>query len=215
MKKFLIKTCAFLILALILNACTTTNLPTYAKNGDLAGVKREFQSQPFFGFADGIKAEALENASREGHLEIVKYLLSQGIDINMKASGVHGVASDTALMIASGSGHLEIVQYLVEQGAGINITNCIEETALMWASENGHLEVVKYLVEKGADMNVVQSLLDGGNAFTLANDNGHLEVADYLASKGAEQEKPIATSVGKSLWKAVSGDKEGCGSNVY
>ena len=191
MKKFLIKTCAFLSFSLILNACTKSKLVTHAQHGDLAGVKREFQEE-----RGRERRYSLNNASLNGHLEVVKYLVEQGVNPSIGLQG------------ASLNGHLEVVKYLVEQGAEANdiygITDTSKKackhgyTSLMWASRFGHLEVVKYLVEQGADPNVYT---DGGNnAFTFANEEGHLEIADYLASKGAKQEKS-----GKSLAAGIFG----------
>jgi ankyrin repeat protein len=48
-------------------------------------------------------------ASKHGHLEVVKLLVSQGANIND-----HG---DLAVQWASEHGQLEVVKYLVSQGA--------------------------------------------------------------------------------------------------
>src|SRR5574342_398649 len=108
--------------------------------------------------------------TRSGHLEMIKYLISQGADIN---KGNH-----TPLCIASECGHLEVVKYLLSHGADINRGN---DTPLCWASESGHLKIVKYLTSQGADINkgmVTPSL----GAYC----NDHLEVMKYLISQGAD-----------------------------
>ena len=71
-------------------------------------------------------------ASRLGHLEILKYLVSIGADVR---SG-----NDFTLMLAAANGYLEIVIYLISLGAYIHSNN---NYAIIAASENGHLEVVK------------------------------------------------------------------------
>ena len=48
-------------------------------------------------------------ASYNGHLDVVKYLVSQGADIRAD--------NDEAVRWASFNGHLEVVKYLVSQGA--------------------------------------------------------------------------------------------------
>ena len=105
---------------------------------------------------------ALRQASAWGNLEVVKYLVKQGADINAAED------SYSVLYLASRRGYLEIVKYLVECGA--NIT----EVSLNAAVYNEHWEIVKYLVECGADI-TEESLI----AATL---NGHEEVVNFLKS---------------------------------
>jgi len=112
---------------------------------------------------------AIQLASENGHLEVVKYLGKHGADVT---------ASDNrAVQWASRSGYLEVIKYLVSQGADVATNNI---RAIQLASGNGHLEVVKYLVKHGADITA------GDNyAINTAFNNGHSEVAKYLASQGA------------------------------
>ena len=86
---------------------------------------------------------ALICASKNNNLEIVKYLVDVGADLN--AEGGH--YNKTALMYASENGRLEMVKYLVEKGADVNQKGgYYYKTALMLASLNGHLSIVKFLV---------------------------------------------------------------------
>ena len=77
--------------------------------------------------ASAAYSRAIKWASNNGHLEVVKYLVSQGADVN------------NAIKRAGSNGHLEVVKYLVGQGAG---TAAEVNYAAIWASEEGHLEVV-------------------------------------------------------------------------
>ena len=71
------------------------------------------------------------NACKSGDLEVVKYLVSQGVDVQTD--------NNYAVQVASENGHLEVVKYLLSQGAdGRTNNNCFVKVA----SENGHLEVV-------------------------------------------------------------------------
>ena len=109
---------------------------------------------------------ALIEASHYGHLEVVKYLVKEGANIHSQ--------HDRALINASGNGHLDIVKYLVKEGANIHGLN---DHALILASENGHLDIVKYLVENGADIHA-----GNDEALRWASQKGHLEVFNYLKS---------------------------------
>jgi 3-polyprenyl-4-hydroxybenzoate decarboxylase len=84
---------------------------------------------------------ALKWVAKHGHLNIVKYLVSQGADISAR--------DNTPVIWASSNGHLEVVKYLVSQGADIAAN---DNYAIRWASNYGHLDVVKYLVSQGASL---------------------------------------------------------------
>ena len=91
----------------------------------------------------------LKAASRNGHTEVVKYLLNKGAEINAKAN----TTQSTALMIASENGYTEIVRILLDKGADVNVKakiDNVEYTALKMAKKNGHKEVVEILERAGA-----------------------------------------------------------------
>ena len=72
-------------------------------------------------------------AARNGHIEIVKYLIENGADAN------------TALIEAAREGHIEIAKHLIENGADINAVDVLGRTALELATKRGHTETVKLL----------------------------------------------------------------------
>ena len=57
---------------------------------------------------------AVRWASRYGHLEVVKYLVSQGVNVQRVCYNWL-----SPVQLASENGHLEVVMYLVSQGASI------------------------------------------------------------------------------------------------
>lgn len=103
-------------------------------------------------------------ATTWGDLEVVKYLIKNGADVNYKdphyphAKGMRITSADsydyTALMIASRYGYLDIVKYLIDKGADINIKTKNSSTALMFARMYEHTEIEKFLIENGADVNI-------------------------------------------------------------
>jgi ankyrin repeat protein len=88
---------------------------------------------------------ALYAASKEGHEEIVRLLLTRNADVNK------GGYDRTALDAASFGGHENIVRLLLANGAEIELE--YERSALVWASAGGHQEIVSLLLNKGADIN--------------------------------------------------------------
>lgn len=93
-------------------------------------------------------ASALYYSSFGGMVITVKYLLSQGADVNAPG-GRYG----TALQAASGEGHERLVELLLSNGADVNAIDGGLSTALQVASRGGHERVVKLLLSNGADVN--------------------------------------------------------------
>jgi len=75
-----------------------------------------------------------------GQLQIVEYLLDQGVNINAKDS-----AGNTALMGICFKGNLEIASLLLYKGADVNIKNKDEVDALTYATKYGHDAIVSLL----------------------------------------------------------------------
>lgn len=84
-------------------------------------------------------------ASREGHLEIVEFLVEKNAHVD--ESDYDGF---NALMLASSNGHYSIVKTLIEAGADINATNDQEDTAVSIALKKGYVEIADLLVKEGA-----------------------------------------------------------------
>ena len=88
-------------------------------------------------------------ASRNGHLKIVQYLLVNGADID----GVNSYGN-TALMWATLKGHTSIVEFLLEKGAKINLQSISNRTALHYAVDGNKLDIVKILIHNGANQDL-------------------------------------------------------------
>ena len=78
-------------------------------------------------------------ASYEGHLKVIKYLIENG-KVNVNSKDDDGW---TALMRASWRGYSEILQYLIEIGADINIKNNDGKTALDLADNEEIKEILR------------------------------------------------------------------------
>jgi ankyrin repeat protein len=107
---------------------------------------------------------ALDIAVKNRHLDIVKYLVENGIDYD-KIGILH---------IASKNNDLEIIKCLVEIGVKF------KKSALHEAILNQNLEIVKYLVESGVDHETKESALTIAKERNVSN----IELNIYLAKRG-------------------------------
>jgi ankyrin repeat protein len=81
--------------------------------------------------------EAFQLACRNGHLEVAKYLLGRGADVDAK-----GYFGGTGLHWAAINGHADVVDWLLDNGADTEIVdNGFKATPTGWAVEGGHDDI--------------------------------------------------------------------------
>ena len=116
---------------------------------------------------------------RAGNADIVKFLVSNGADVNIK-----DIYGQTPIQIAPHSGNAEVVIQLVSNGAEINIKNSIGRTPLHDAAYHAQFQIVKYLISQGAEIDTK----DIRNKTPLhdAIIGNNVEISKYLITKGAE-----------------------------
>jgi ankyrin repeat protein len=79
-------------------------------------------------------SDALHAAARNGHRDVVAYLLDLGAEIDAK-----GVFGATGLHWAAINGHHEVAEFLVERGANLALRDSkFDATPEEWAQEGGH-----------------------------------------------------------------------------
>ncbi|KAL2098148.1 hypothetical protein ACEWY4_007355 [Coilia grayii] len=127
-------------------------------------------------------------ASRNGHLEVVDYLVEHckanvelGGSVNFDGETIEGAPP---LWAASAAGHLPVVRTLLKHGASVNSTTLTNSTPLRAACFDGHLEIVRYLVEHRADMEVANR--HGHTCLMISCYKGHREIAKFLLERGAD-----------------------------
>ena len=103
-----------------------------------------------------------------------KYLLKQGVDINMIANEL------SVLMIVSKSGNTVIAELLLEHGANVNLENKHGWSALMFASQSKQTKTAKLLLDYGADVNVQSD--DGTSVLMVSR---FTELTEVLLDHGA------------------------------
>ncbi len=123
----------------------------------------------------------LIRAADNGQLEIVKFLIERGVDVD--ATTVDGV---TPLMYASQNGYTEIMEYLISKGADVNATPDNNVTSLIGAVRTGHLKAAEMLLEAGAKVDAKDEL--DLTSLMHASAYDYPEIADLLIEKGADVE---------------------------
>ncbi|KAK7797973.1 hypothetical protein U0070_022331 [Myodes glareolus] len=108
----------------------------------------------------------LMEASQEGHLELVKYLLAAGANVHATTA-----TGDTALTYACENGHTDVADVLLQAGAHLEHESEGGRTPLMKAARAGHLCTVQFLISKGKD---------GSTMLIEAAKGGHTNVVSYL-----------------------------------
>jgi ankyrin repeat protein len=91
-------------------------------------------------------SEALYIAGRNGHVEVARFLLEKGADINCRgffgASGLHWAAIN---------GHKPMVEFLIAHGADLQLRDTqFNSTPLGWALEGKQAEIAELLQRHGA-----------------------------------------------------------------
>ena len=111
-----------------------------------------------------------------GHLDVVKFWLDKGKDVNYKNK-----YGQNALMTAAKHGQTEMVQFLLEKGAKVNEVAKDGSTALLYAINEDYTEIVKVLLDNGATFDIVnKKCMD---ALTMAVFWENKEVQDLLKKK--------------------------------
>jgi ankyrin repeat protein len=168
---------------------------------------------------------ALQSAAKEGHVEIVKYLLSHGANVNFDAgwdggtvlqaaasTGIwdlvelilehHPTDLHAALVTAIDAGHDKITMALIYQGIDLDPPN--GETPLQAASRRGNEELVRILVGMSANVNAAPKSYYGMTALQGAARYGNLEIVRFLVEKGAEINALPATLGGMTALQAAA-----------
>ncbi|KAM3725436.1 Sex-determining protein [Dirofilaria immitis] len=127
-------------------------------------------------------------AARNGHFDVVKYLLDKGADISVTGTvSFDGeiIPGAPVLWAAAAAGHLEIVRYLVEEaGANINQTTQSNSSPLRGACYDGHYDIVEYLVKKGADIELANR--HGHTPLMIAAFKMRADIVRFLLKHGAD-----------------------------
>ncbi|KAK7697542.1 hypothetical protein SLS64_013424 [Diaporthe eres] len=135
------------------------------------------------------EVNGLVDWSRKGHVDLVKKLLKQGVNVNSM-----DVDGQRAITVAAQSGHGLVVEFLINQGADPNLIDANGHSALWWASRHGHKRIVRRLLAQ--DVSPDSADEDGQTTLSAACQGGFAEIVDILLKKGCNVN--AATLYGKT-----------------
>ncbi|WP_254508211.1 ankyrin repeat domain-containing protein [Anatilimnocola floriformis] len=160
------------------------------QEGDLLTFKSLFELHPEQRHLPDGRSMWFSDAASAGNLDVIKFLISTGVDINEPANSDSVASPEGVVYRAAADGHLEVVRWMLDQGAKINFnvhgkTRCY---ALIHAAREGNLPMVQLLLEKGAATNSCWAEM---TPLDHAIDSGSDEVIQILRSNGAKQAKEL------------------------
>lgn len=124
----------------------------------------------------------LHLAAQFGSMKIIKHLIEQKFDVNIKDK--YGY---TPLHLTALNENSEAIQYLIKKGAKVDeAPSYIDKmTPLLYSIDNGwFLENIKTLIDNGANIKAKDA--NGRTPLHIAVKSGYIEIVEYLIEKGAD-----------------------------
>lgn len=145
-------------------------------------------------------------AAQEGDLDIVRYLVQQGADVNKPT----GNDRKSPLTVAAYRGHIDIVRYFVQNGADPNNPPPDDDfgSALIGALDGK--ECATFLLENGSDINMIVAG-EYGSALAAAARMNSIEMVKLLLEAGADVNASLPSTTNGSALTAVA-PRRGTGS---
>lgn len=159
----------------------TEEIHEASAKGDLERVKNMLRINPaLLNMVDKTKNTPLHYAASSGKLEVVKFLIKKGADL--QAKNTYGW---TALHSSSYNGYTSISELLITNGINIEDTDIFGWPPLFRAIQGGHKSMIEFLVERGANINATDR--DGQTPLYLSVVKGEKEIVEYLLKKDAKR----------------------------
>jgi ankyrin repeat protein len=144
--------------------------------------------------------DPLTVASIAGNLEIMKYLISQGADINtIDREG------SNLLHNAAANGHLEVVKYLLDQGFDINAEDANGNTAILFASGKDNIVLIQYLIDHGASLDLES--VDGRTCMLNSVLSGNTDIVQLFMDHGFSIDITNQWGVTPLMYASIVGNK--------
>lgn len=118
-------------------------------------------------------------AAYNGQIDIIEYLMSEGIDVNIKDE-----EGKTPIYYATKKGKFKAIKYLYEHGADLKTQDDKGDTLMHIAARKGKVHIIQWLLDK--DVPVDSRNFEGKTPVNGAAQKGKLSIIEYLGKKGAD-----------------------------
>ena len=151
------------------------------KNGELQEVVRILGSDQSRLQMDTPFGSWLHMAAAHGRLDIARWLVMQGCDVNP----VGGIGSRRPIDEAAAEGHVHVVRFLIDSGATLDTSDPVRNplfAAIVGGASDSHTAVAKLLIASGIDTKVKyngQTMKDM-DALAFAREWGRADIAELL-----------------------------------
>ena len=141
-------------------------------------------------FGEKYKEAALLSAYEHGDMDVVKTLISDGVNVNVATA-----EGQPIIILAAARGDITMIDLLLDAGADINIRDIDGNPVLVNSIVNAQYKVAEHLVQKGASINV-----KGPNwaAIHVAAECGKTDLCEILLDSGASVDQ-----LGGNSWTAL------------
>ena len=131
------------------------------------------------------KSTALHLASRRGHVEVIRVLLDNGADKDVRNN-----YNSTPLHSASIGGHVAVVHLLLEHGKNATLTDDQDFEAFVLAYQGGHSKAARLFLEFGRGMGFLRKHINEWPPLNRALFEGDIVLTCDLLKRGADLAAP-------------------------
>jgi len=165
----------------LLAATTVEEIKNAVQSGDLPRLRALVEKDPaLLGIKDDQGRTLLHLAAVAGHLEMVRWLIGRGVEVDARTAQM-----STPLMHASLAGKTDIVRLLLARGADIGARDSYQRTVfILVARERGDTNMARILLDAGADINAADRWND--TALSLAAWRGFRGLVSLLLERSAK-----------------------------
>ena len=160
---------------------------------NLEKLKALFSSNPtMLKYENPLIATWLHWACRTSGIDIVKFLVEAGLDINKPDNDNF----QKPICVAAYEGNADIVEYLISMGAELDDSSSLSNP-LFAAVVGRSIDVANLLIQHGANgkKRYTSETMTDMNALAFAVMRGELEIAERIAICNAENDSELAASL--------------------